>query len=212
MGATASTVADASRVGALECRRIGPESKNCFPRRISGCDAGWLYSGFVAATSSTADAESRAPSFDVIEMVAISVSSLNCCVARGLNLLLRDCVSRFSGIRSDRRCRNRKLKVSKARTSLPLSSSGFMFSDCSPGNLESLLQAGQDSIELGIILEAVQQGIVESKWQVQEGPMGQVSIEVLISLVLPPDAAIGPSNIEMHVPWNVRLARPLKAF
>src|SRR5262249_24368260 len=34
-------------------------------------NAGWLYSGFVAATSRAADADSSAPSFVVIEIVAI---------------------------------------------------------------------------------------------------------------------------------------------
>src|SRR5215813_6319876 len=44
------------------------------PPRVPAClirNAGWLYSGFVAATSRTADADSSAPSFDVIEIVAI---------------------------------------------------------------------------------------------------------------------------------------------
>jgi hypothetical protein len=42
--------------------------------RILSCltrNAGWLYSGFVALTSRTADGELSAPSFDVIEIVAI---------------------------------------------------------------------------------------------------------------------------------------------
>src|SRR5262245_17840923 len=37
--------------------------------------AGWLYEAFVADTSSTADAESRAPSFEVMDMVGIASSS-----------------------------------------------------------------------------------------------------------------------------------------
>src|SRR5437867_1414256 len=44
------------------------------PPRLPAClirNAGWLYSGFVAVTSRTADAESSLPSFDVIEIVAI---------------------------------------------------------------------------------------------------------------------------------------------
>jgi hypothetical protein len=44
------------------------------PPRLPAClirKAGWLYSGFVAVTSSTAEAESRAPSFDVMDIVAI---------------------------------------------------------------------------------------------------------------------------------------------
>jgi hypothetical protein len=44
------------------------------PPRLPAClirNAGWLYSGLVAVTSRTAAAESRAPSFDVIETVPI---------------------------------------------------------------------------------------------------------------------------------------------
>src|SRR5262245_42144418 len=44
------------------------------PPRLLAClirNAGWLNSGFVAVTSRTADAEGIAPSFDMIETVAI---------------------------------------------------------------------------------------------------------------------------------------------
>src|SRR5262245_12095968 len=53
------------------------------PPRLPAClirNAGWLYSGFVAVTSRTADADSSAPSLDVIEMVAIVFPlKLVCC-------------------------------------------------------------------------------------------------------------------------------------
>jgi len=49
-------------------------------------NAGWLYAGFVAVTSRTADAESRAPSFDVIEATVI-VFLLSCGVLFSRNFL-----------------------------------------------------------------------------------------------------------------------------
>jgi hypothetical protein len=55
------------------------------PPRLPAClirNAGWLYSGFVALTSRTADAELSSPSFDVIETVAIVIPPLSWCVLR----------------------------------------------------------------------------------------------------------------------------------
>jgi hypothetical protein len=54
------------RIRVIDPDRGRASSPACLIRK-----AGWLYSGFVAVTSRTEDAELRAPSFDVIDIVAM---------------------------------------------------------------------------------------------------------------------------------------------
>jgi hypothetical protein len=57
----------------IRIRVIDPDIEAA-PPSVLAClirNAGWLYSGFVAVTSRTADADSRTPSFDVIDIVGI---------------------------------------------------------------------------------------------------------------------------------------------
>jgi len=70
------------------------------------------------------------------------------------------------------RVENRLLKECKARSCadpagrlLALSGGGFGFPNRLSSNLKLLLQLRQDRVELGIILEFVQHGIVEPEWQ-----------------------------------------------
>jgi hypothetical protein len=49
---------------------------------------------------------------------------------------------------------------------LALSGSGFVFPNRPSSNVNFLLQVRQDGLELGVIFEDIQDGVVEPEWQV----------------------------------------------
>ena len=88
-----------------------------------------------------------------------------------------------------------------------------MFPNRSPSNLKFLLQVSQDSVELGIILEDIQDRIFEAEWHgVRGSDEPGIRCKWRYASSCRPTRAISPGDIEMDVPWNVRLGRALQSL
>src|SRR5262249_39701918 len=111
-------------------------------------------------------------------------------------------VAQGSGVASDR--------SEQCLSSLKGFWSSFVRSNRTAHDLELVIQIGNEPLESRIRSKNIKNRIFKPKRHMQQGPLGQVFVQMAIGCHLATKKSVSPGNIELHLPGDVVRSRALQ--